>query len=567
VSYGVRVQVSSTAPCGGVTKVSVAPKLFVSILKLILIERHQTLLKMYKITIHKENNSVCLNFADKILIEEAIRKSGYDFDFPCSGNGLCGKCKVLAYGDLSKPNSDELRLNLEPNMRLACQTWAVGNCDIYIQFDDRLEIVSTLPAQSIPNNHLKAGPNSFGIAVDIGTTTIAAGVFCSGSPHPIVTASERNKQTEFGADVISRINYTVEKGTKPLAELIRSQLHQIFEMMLTQAGIQFDQIVEVVITGNSTMLHILNGFDPRSLSHAPFEMVSHFDFDISAQKLFPSFNKETKLYFPPCIGAFIGADVACAVLSTSLHKSEQKSILVDIGTNGEIIFSNRKQLFCCSCAAGPAFEGVGLSMGMPAKSGAVSNVFVDNGHLKYETINQKEALGICGSGVIACLARLIENQIIDDTGRLKKDCHDFIELIEGPDENLRFRIGNSNVYIDQRDIRNIQLAKAAIAAGIDTLLEECGVRLADVRRLILCGGFGSSFDRRDAAIIGLFPKELAESVVTAGNAAFGGAALLLFSECQKRNIRNIAKNACEISLSSNSFFMEQFIEKISFEVD
>jgi uncharacterized 2Fe-2S/4Fe-4S cluster protein (DUF4445 family) len=313
------------------------------------------------------------------------------------------------------------------------------------------------------------------------------------------------------------------------------------------------------------MLHILTGLDPQSLSFYPFETKSNFGYFLSANSLFPIFSNHSKLYLPPCISAYVGADITCAILATSLYGGIDDALLVDIGTNGEMAYYKNHQLTCCSCAAGPAFEGAGLSMGMTASSGAISDVFIRNNTFEYETISNTAPAGICGSGVISGIARMLNAGVLDNTGRIKNDEHSFVSQISEINGQPAFFIGNSNVSLTQQDIRSIQLAKSAIAAGIDTLLEVYESKTEEVKRFVLCGGFGSTLNKHDASAIGLYPDDFIKITQVAGNAAFYGAASLLFSKSARDEANIIAKAAVEIPLSSNPFFMSRYIERMSFQ--
>jgi uncharacterized 2Fe-2S/4Fe-4S cluster protein (DUF4445 family) len=231
--------------------------------------------------------------------------------------------------------------------------------------------------------------------------------------------------------------------------------------------------------------------------------------------LFPSFNGSTEIYFPPCISAYIGADITCSILASALQSNTDNALLVDIGTNGEMAYSANGKIVCCSSAAGPAFEGAGLSMGMTASAGAISDVVINSTTVEYKTIADEKPAGICGSGVIAGVSEMLRVGILDSSGKIMSDGHRFPSLITSRNGQPAFLIGSSNIVLTQQDIRSIQLAKSAIAAGIDALLHECKASIAMVDRFVLCGGFGSSLNKAQAAAIGLYPDDFIEKTQVA----------------------------------------------------
>lgn len=366
-----------------------------------------------------------------------------------------------------------------------------------------------------------------------------------------------NAQSVHGADVISRIG---AKCHEELHRIVVDQLTGLFLQVLGEDAAP-NEVQRIVITGNTTMLHFLAGYDPSSLAVSPFTPVSLFGEEMPASRLFPVF-ENARLYLPPCISAYVGGDMVCAMTDSRLWESGKTTLLADIGTNGEMALFHNGKLCACSTAAGPALEGACIHMGMAASSGAIDRVTLsETGELCWHTIGDAPAKGLCGSGLISLIACLVQSGQIDETGAL---C-DPVEAPDGSEEDC-ILIGDSGVFLTQKDIRQVQLAKAAICAGILTMLEECGIAPQDVERFFICGGFGSYIDPHAASVIGLFPAPLEHCVQTLGNAAGAGAVLLL-DETMRDTARRLQQETGLIELSSSPVFMEEYIEQMCFSTE
>ena len=297
------------------------------------------------------------------------------------------------------------------------------------------------------------------------------------------------------------------------------------------------------------MLSLLTETSPEPFSHAPFEAKRLFGETLSAAELkVRVLKKDTKIYVAPCISAFVGADTVCALLATELC-SKDTAMLADIGTNGEIALWHNGKLTVCSTAAGPAFEGVGISMGMRGAAGAIDKVTLINGKLEPHVIGNVPPAGICGSGLIDAVACLLDNETIDETGYFEEES----TLIKAP------------VSITRQDIRMLQLAKSAIKAGVMTLLHNQGLSEADISSLYIAGGFGNYLNKRNAARIGLLPKTLAARSLSAGNAALSGASMILLNSASKTKAEAIAKVANVTELATDPFFSEEYVAGMLFE--
>lgn len=465
----------------------------------------------------------------------------------CGGHGICGKCKVIAKGKLSEPTAAETRLltenELSGGIRLACLTQAVGDCQIQTLSAVKETQIATHGV--LPKIKLDPTFSDYGVAVDIGTTTLVARLY-NAEGSILAETSRVNPQCVWGADVVSRIEAAINGETGLLSQAIRRALNE----MITEFSAVIDtrKIDAVVITGNTVMLSLLAEQSLEPFSHAPFDVKQLFGQTFAASKLsLSALQSDIPVYLPPCISAFVGADITCAILATELYNNNT-TMLVDIGTNGEMALWHNGKLTVCSTAAGPAFEGAGISVGMQAVKGAIDKVTLQNGELVAHVIGNTEPIGICGSGLIDAVACLVENGQVEQTGYLNGD-----KAFVAP-----------NVALMQEDIRALQLAKSAIYAGVLTLIENQQLNFADISSLLVAGGFGNYLNKESAAKIGLLPSELTAVTRAVGNAAIGGAAMLLLDSTKKAVAQNLAQEANVLSLATNSSFSENYMTGMLF---
>lgn len=478
-------------------------------------------------------------------LAEALRRAGIPWEAPCGGRGQCGKCRVQAAGRLSAPTGEERRTlgeTLAHGLRLACCARVEGQVEI--------RLGQALSGERIRvDEAAQAGPDPlymhYGAAVDLGTTTVAARLYGPGGP--LGSAACANPQRAFGADVLTRVGKALEGEADALAAAAREAVSGLLRELAGRAGIPAGELDGVVLTGNTAMLHFLTGTDPAPLAAAPFAVRERFGRVFPMEALGLPGKPGAPVYLPPCFSAFVGADIACAALACGLCETDG-AMLADVGTNGEIALWRGGRLLCCSAAAGPAFEGAGLSQGMPGADGAVFRVRAEGGALRAEALGGGAARGVCGSGVVDALAALRALGRMDETGLLEGGA---AELCPG-------------VSLTQKDIRMAQLAKAAVCAGIRTLLRVAGAAPGEVRRLAVAGGFGSALDLHSAARCGLIPPELEACAQAVGNAALRGAELLLGSRALWAQAERLAHMAEAVELSANPIFMEEYVEAMEF---
>ncbi|MBE3579713.1 MAG: DUF4445 domain-containing protein [Caldanaerobacter subterraneus] len=404
----------------------------------------------------------------------------------------------------------------------------------------------------------------YGIALDIGTTTIVAYLYDLDSGKQIDVYSSLNPQRNFGADVISRIEYALKEreGLNILHFLLIEEINKAISEFSWRNKIERDNIYEIVAVGNPTMIHFLLKVDVKNIAVSPYVPTFTSMMEIKAKDLGIKINEEGYVITLPLISAYVGADTIAAVLGSKMDLEEDMSLLIDIGTNGEMILGNKHKMIASSAAAGPAFEGGGITFGMPALEGAIDHV--DFAKVPpYTTVGGKEPKGICGSGIVDAISELLRYGIIDKTGRIVKDVELFKERVGVFKGEDAFLIGG-DIYITQRDIRQVQMAKGAIRAGIDIMLKEMGIDVKDVKKVFLAGGFGNYISPKSAVEIGLIPKELEGKVLQIGNSAGMGAVMCLLSEKELKRAVGLKDKIRYIELSTHPDFQKKFMDGMYF---
>ncbi len=490
-------------------------------------------------------NDTTIQVAKHTILSQAIGLHQPLFEQPCAGLGRCGKCRVVASGALSLLSPAERthlsNAEIAAGVRLACQCTVLGDCTVHIQTQtatqSQIQIAGVMPAFA-PAPYF----THYGVALDIGTTTLAALLF-DATGNCLATASAPNPQATFGADVVSRIEGALAGNGAALADCIRAGVSDLLLQLCAQGACIPAEVEQIVITGNTCMLYLLTQRSPEPLSHAPFAADCLFDIALPAADLaLPCPNAQ--VYLPPCISAFVGADITTALLASDICNQDKTALLADIGTNGEMALWHNGQLHCCSTAAGPAFEGAGLSMGVAGKDGAIDKVTARaDGGYDIHTIGEIAPLGICGSGIVDAIAAFLQSEEMDETGLL---------------EEATVLLGQT-VTVTQADVRMVQLAKSAICAGMQTLVENSGLNATQISTLSLAGGFGSYLNLTSAAAIGLFPPEYLGKTKVIGNAALSGAAMLLLQPNYIAAARELAQHATTLDLAANPRFSEHYM--------
>ncbi len=469
-------------------------------------------------------------------LSAVLAQAGFMHAHPCGGLGKCGKCAVQLCGRVSAPNT----LEQQAGVRLSCQAVLLGDAEV-ILLDDAQDMHIETGGNFAASSHAPLGKN-LGAAIDIGTTTVALRLLDLKTGEALAETSALNPQARYAADVIGRIAAAMHGQGTALQSLIADCMDTLLSDACETCGRRKDEVDALVITGNTTMLYLLTGKNPGSLSHAPFEADCLFDQLLQKDGV--------TLYLPPCMNAFVGADITCAALASGLCIGDSTALLCDVGTNGEIALYKSGRLYVTSTAAGPAFEGAGISCGMGSAAGAIDAVSIVNGGLHVHTIGGQTPVGVCGSGLIDAVNSLLDLGLIDETGYV--DTEDGLLPLAG------------GVALTAKDIRAVQLCKAAIAAGIDTLLSATGTSLSDIEHVYLAGGFGSHLNLNSAAGIGLLPRALIPRVRVIGNGALAGACMMLLSKEDINAARQIASISTHVELGGNTTFSTLYMEHMMF---
>ncbi len=414
----------------------------------------------------------------------------------------------------------------------------------------------------------------FGAAFDIGSTKVAGYLVDLVSGKTLATASAINPQMSYGEDIISRISYVAqnERGLDVLHDAIVQVVNRLLEELCAKADLQRDAVLEVSVAGNTVMHHIFFHVDPVYVGSAPYAAAVRSPLEIRAREVGVQANSGSRIYALPSVAGFVGADAIADILATGIHESDRISMTIDIGTNTEITLGSRDGLACCSAPSGPAWEGAHISHGMRAGSGAIESLAIDEQTLEptYETIGRGRPSGICGSGIVDAMAEMLKAGIIDRSGQL--DLGRKNERIRERDRHAEYVVAfaresatGKDIVVTQEDVREVQLAKAAIYAGASLLMRKLAVKVGDIARLYVAGAFGTYIDVRNARLIGLYPEVPLETVKFVGNAAGTGARMALLSTEVRDVAAKVAKMiGSRVELGADPSFQEEFLQATYF---
>ncbi len=441
----------------------------------------------YRITVLPEKKNIDAAAGTDLLT--VLRTAGMAPDAPCGGGGRCGKCTV----------------RIDGKEALACRTVVDRDMTVTLPEKQRANILTEgigSPGEMPP---LRDG---YLLAFDIGTTTVAGYLLDGRTGRELACESVLNPQREFGADVISRIRYAMKGHLSTLTDSIRRCVRELVQVLCSGAGVHPRQISVISLVGNPAMQQLFLGKEPDNLARVPFSPVLTRSERVPAGAYIPDCEGAELLVIPD-ISGFVGADTVACILATGLDKQEKTVLLVDIGTNGEMVLRHGQRMVACSTAAGPALEGANIRFGMGGQTGAIDHVWIENGTIRCNVIGGGEAAGICGSGLIDAVAVALEEGLINSRGRIQNQ-ERIIPLTD-------------RVWLTQEDIREVQLAKGAIAAGIELMAAHMGISLRDIDRVYLAGAFGTFMKPESACRIGLLPAVLEGKIEAVGNAAGSGA--------------------------------------------
>ena len=558
------------------------------------------------------------------ILEYLRSKNIGNIPSPCGGKGTCGKCRVTIVNDKNGKN-DKIGTEITRQQVLACQTEYEEGMTIILpdQYSENdMAIVDTVinPATvsgKMTENAQEAcdnGKEELATACDIGTTTVACHLLSLKTGRALVTTAYPNIQRSYGADVISRIEAAKSDKLEEMRAAITGQIQQMINECLSRCGRENGRIRKLVITGNTVMCHLFTGLSPESIGRAPFMPQEYFGRNYKGGEL--GFANVDDIYIMPAVSGYVGGDITSDMLYIDMYKTtaciqntgvsksdttgqdiltanelqqnrlehdkqdtgklvqrEKEMLILDIGTNGEMVLGKSNDYTCCATAAGPAFEGAEIELGMSAVSGAISRVWIENDQIQVEVIGADRekgqtatAKGICGSGLIDALYVFLSLGLIDETGRIKTHRqvpYKYHRYLGDDEEENDCIFLTDEVYITQDDIRKLQLAKGAVAAGIAVLMQARGLKCDDIGQVFIAGGFGSVLDKHSAAGIGMIPAELVDRTVAIGNAAAGGAMIAATDPNAEKRLDEIAKSMRYIELSSDENFSDEYIRQMN----
>jgi uncharacterized 2Fe-2S/4Fe-4S cluster protein (DUF4445 family) len=502
---------------------------------------------------------------------EAAQSAGIELAAVCGGDGICGTCRVrLMRGEATPVTPEEQALfsheELAQGYRLACRAFPRSDITLDIPPDSltapqRLQLES----KTIEIKPDAVERTAFGLAVDIGTTKLAAYLLDLRAGRTLAQAGAMNPQIAYGEDVISRIAYANAHtdGRQILQACLVETLNQLVRELCVDAAIEREQIVKAVVVGNTAMHHLFAGLPVRQLGEAPYLPATREALEIAARDVGLQLAPKVHIYMPPIIAGFVGTDHVAMILSTGLWQPGRTRLALDIGTNTEISLAAGGQLWSCSCASGPVFEGAHIRDGMRAAPGAIERVQIIHGNVHFQTINHLPPAGLCGSGILDVVAELYKADLLDAQGRLRHARGDkgFVLVPASAAGH------HHNIVVTRRDVHEVQLAKAAIRAGTEILLRRAGLSASEVDEVIIAGAFGSYLDVNSAIRIGMFLPLPRDRFRQVGNAAGAGARQLLLSAAQRQLAAEIARRVEYIELTTQPDFTNAYVAAMHFEGD
>lgn len=504
--------------------------------------------------------------AKGMRLTDYLNQNGHVHTHPCGGKGTCGKCTVqLLKGRLASLEDPEQTLLPDENGNiLACRAVCTEDGAVLaFSLSSGVGLVLEEDASGVVEKN-----GVYSVALDIGTTTLAAVLVETNSQKVVATASSLNPQSGFGADVMSRIAACETGSLFIMQKVILDEVVRLQQTLLDKAGLPCEtEISEMAVAGNPTMLHIFCGVSPEGMGRYPFTPAFLRVKYMTGEALGLSCERVTVL---PSASAFIGSDVLGGAFSTNMLECDEPTVLIDIGTNGEMVLCTGKKrgsrLYATSAAAGPAFEGANISCGMGGVSGAVCKIEYLPGDTApvFYTVNDEKPKGLCGSGLVDFAAYLLRSGQMDETGYIEKEN---ISLIGYHVTASGKRFIKANVVLTDRDIRALQLAKSAIRAALETLIDHAELSVDEIMATYLAGGLGYYIDKNSAVAIGLLPTAFFSSSVSVGNTALAGAVYCLCHKNSVEEMQRIADACCTVELNSTAMFSELYMEHMMFPSD
>lgn len=520
-----------------------------------------------ELKIIENQREVMIAFEEGQTVHEIMKRNGTYQSAPCGGRGICGKCKIhVLDGELPITEQDRLHFSeeeLRNGMRLSCCAYPKESLTIAMDTEEQFQVVTVGDRQN-DGLETEQDDKEYGFAIDIGTTTIVVELVHRKTGRIIDAVGEVNQQRAYGADVIARISSCNEGNLEKLSGMVREQLKKmmltIWKKFCTSDALE-RKFSSIVIAGNTTMCHILMGYSCEQLGVYPFTPVNIQTIHVSSKELFGEEVPSCMVTVLPSISTYVGGDIVSGLVACDFHKSLNVSVLLDLGTNGEMAIGNRERILVTSAAAGPAFEGGNISCGIGSVPGAIQAVSLatqaGEHHFEVRTIEDKLPIGICGSGVIETVAELLEAEIIDETGSLDEDYFD--------DGVLLAKAECGEIRFTQKDVREIQMAKSAVFSALNLLVKRYGTTMEHIDKVYLAGGFGFYINLEKAFYIGLLPREWKEKIVQVGNSALQGAVRMVVNEDCIGDMERLVSCSDELSLASDKEFSELYMENMFFE--
>ena len=515
----------------------------------------------------------------------AAQRAGIEIDAPCAGNGTCGKCRVrLISGALEMPQNPRLPYaDYEEMWRLACQSKVIGDAVVWVPATASAFKENIATADLSTSEELERYENSIdsifssglskstcsegcGIAIDIGTTTVAAALLDLKTGKVLSKASRGNGQIRYGADVINRIIQQTRPGGKErLQKAVREEtIVPIMQALFRDSGKNASDVSRIVIAGNTTMEHLFIGADGDSIRLEPYVPEFLELTGIDANKAGLPVPPDSPVIFAPKVGSYVGGDITAGVLDTLLWDSEQMTLFIDLGTNGELVFGNNEYMLCCACSAGPAFEGGDISCGMRATTGAIDSVHIDEETLEpdYTLISGDKPLGLCGSGLIDIISELFRTGAVNSKGKFVRESPRIRYDEYGGNYIVAFASESGtgkDIELNEGDLDNFIRAKAAIFSAIRTMLKSLAMSVDDIDRVIIAGGIGSGINIEKAISIGMLPMIPTDKYSYIGNSSLTGACAMLLSDEAVDKVFDIGRNMTYIELSTEPGYMDEFL--------
>ena len=494
---------------------------------------------MKKHTIHLQPLGKSISVNEQTPLIDVLHEFG--IEFPCGGKGTCGKCKVkLLEGEIEVNVIHQQKINklgLSSEWRLACHCECTSDITLEIEQFNHMILADESEFEFIPQQ-------GYGVAVDLGTTTLVAQLIDLSTAKVLAVETMLNPQAKYGADLISRIQASIDGNSDEMTRLIRQSIGNMIELLLQN---QIVEIQRICIVGNTVMQLLFSNCDLNPLAQYPFHTDNLCSKLFSTQVLGWDFQVAESVIFYPSIGSFVGSDILAGIVATGLHKNDNYTALIDLGTNGEVVVGNKNQIVCASTAAGPAFEGTNISMGMRAVTGAISSVKLEGIEIKVNIIENAQPKGICGSALVDAVAIFRQLDLIGMFGEINSGA-----------ESLSI---TNDVRLTQKDINEFQLAKAAVAAGLEILCNSLSIELNDIQEVYIAGGFGSYINIPHLIQSGMI--EMPENKIhKMGNTALIGAKMFLFSDHQM-TVEILSKTK-HINLESDSNFQNIYVDKMLF---